>query len=190
MQHRRSLTVGLVGASAAVAAMCHEPTQTQTQIPPPTSVDAGPDLRTKPGSPFTLTSRLVGGGSHWTVSWGDGGLDSGKLAGRDTLLQLTHNYAAPGTYAIQVSGAGSEGDPVSDTLTAVVEPAGTPEVFVGAGDIGECGLPHARKTAAIIDTIPGTLFTLRDNAYPDATRSDYARCYAPTWGQFKKRTRP
>jgi len=189
MRRRRSLTIGLVGASGVLAVMCHDPNQTQI-VPPPSAVDAGPDLRTKPGSPVTLTTRLVGGGSHWSVAWGDGGLDSGKLAGRDTLIQVTHSYAATGTYAIKVSGAGTDGAATSDTLTMVVEPPGTPQVFVGAGDIGECGLQHARKTAAIVDTIPGTVFNLGDNAYPDGTLSDYGRCYAPSWGQFKKRTRP
>jgi len=194
MQHRRALTVGLAGASAVVAAMCHDPNQTQI-IPPPSAVDAGPDLRTQPGSPVTLTTRLVGGGSRWTVAWGDGGLDSGRLAaGRDTLITLNHAYAASGTYAIRVSGAGSDGATTSDTLTAIVTPPGTPQVLIGAGDIGECGPPlnlqHARRTAEIIDTIPGTVFTLGDNAYPKGTTADYAQCYAPTWGRFKKRTHP
>ena len=135
MQHRRSLTVGLAGASAVVAAMCHDPTQTQI-IPPPSAVDAGPDVRTGPGSPVTVTTRFVGG-SQWTVTWGDGGLESGTLSGGDTLLYLTHSYAAPGTYAIQVVGDSPEGEAVSDTLAAVVDPTGVPQVLIGAGDIGE-----------------------------------------------------
>ena len=135
MQHRRSLTVGLAGAGAVVAAMCREPTQTQI-IAPPSAVDAGPDVRTGPGSPVTVTTRFVGG-SQWTVTWGDGGLDSGTLSGGDTLLYLTHSYAAPGTYAIQVVGDSPEGEAVSDTLAAVVDPTGVPQVLIGAGDIGE-----------------------------------------------------
>ena len=192
MQHRRSLTVGLAGASAVVAAMCREPTQTRI-IARPSAVDAGPDVRTGPGSPVTVTTRFVGG-SEWTVTWGDGGLDSGTLSGGDTLLRLTHSYATAGTYAIKVSGDSPEGDAVSDTLAAVVDATGVPQVLIGAGDIGECGPPmflkHAQRTAAIIDTIPGTVFTLGDNAYPAGTVADYAQCYAPTWGQFKKRTHP
>src|SRR5439155_382991 len=94
MQHRRSLTVGLAGASAVVAAMCREPTQTRI-IARPSAVDAGPDVRTGPGSPVTVTTRFVGG-SEWTVTWGDGGLDSGTLSGGDTLLRLTHSYATAG----------------------------------------------------------------------------------------------
>ncbi len=52
MQHRRSLTVGLAGAGAVVAVMCREPTQTQI-IARPSAVDAGPDVRSGPGSPVT-----------------------------------------------------------------------------------------------------------------------------------------
>src|SRR2546427_12413481 len=73
MQHRRALTVGLVGTSAVVAAMCREPTQTPI-IAPPSAVDAGPDVRTEPGSAVTVTTRFVGG-SQWAGSWGDGGVD-------------------------------------------------------------------------------------------------------------------
>src|SRR2546421_3110439 len=97
MQHRRALTVGLVGTSAVVAAMCREPTQTPI-IAPPSAVDAGPDVRTEPGSAVTVTTRFVGG-SQWAVSWGHGGLASGKLSARDTLLRLTHSYPPPATYA-------------------------------------------------------------------------------------------
>ena len=79
MRHRRALTVGLVGTFAVLATMCHDPNQTRI-IPPPSAVDAGSDLRTPPGSSVTLSTRLVGG-SEWTVSWGDGGLDSGQLSG-------------------------------------------------------------------------------------------------------------
>src|SRR2546430_3782843 len=137
MQHRRSLTVGLAGASAVVAAMCREPTQTRI-IARPSAVDAGPDVRTGPGSPVTVTTRFVGG-SERTATWGDGGLDSGTLSGGDTLLRLTHSYATARTYAIKVSGDSPEGDAVSDTLAAVVDATGVPQVLIGAGGIGGCG---------------------------------------------------
>src|SRR6185436_17437968 len=45
-------------------------------------------------------------------------------------------------------------------------------------------------TAALLDAIPGTVFTLGDNAYPDGTAADFANCYDPTWGRHKSRTRP
>ena len=68
--------------------------------------------------------------------------------------------------------------------------AASPAVLVGAGDIADCNKAWDSLTANLMDTIPGTVFALGDNAYPSGTSSDYANCYAPTWGRFKARTRP
>ena len=68
-------------------------------------------------------------------------------------------------------------------------PPPAPVVFVGAGDIAD-GRPEGLATAALLDSIPGTIFTTGDNAYPDGTPADYARNYVPTWGRHKARTRP
>jgi hypothetical protein len=38
--------------------------------------------------------------------------------------------------------------------------------------------------------IPATVFTLGDSVYPDGTRKQFRDCYDPTWGKYKKRTRP
>ena len=62
--------------------------------------------------------------------------------------------------------------------------------LVGAGDIGRCDDRSDRKTARLVGKIPGTVFTLGDHAYPDGTRGQFRNCYAPTWGKYKKRTRP
>jgi hypothetical protein len=45
-------------------------------------------------------------------------------------------------------------------------------------------------TAALLDGIGGTVFTLGDNAYLSASREDYLNCYDPWWGRHKGRTRP
>src|SRR5688572_15383634 len=64
-------------------------------------------------------------------------------------------------------------------------------VFVGAGDISNCGSNNNDEaTAKLLDGITGTIFTLGDNAYPDGTAAQFADCYAPTWGRHKNRTRP
>jgi hypothetical protein len=62
--------------------------------------------------------------------------------------------------------------------------------LVGAGDIGFCGLIGDRATSILLDQIPGTVFTTGDNAYPAGTLADYQKCYEPTWGRHKSRTRP
>ena len=63
-------------------------------------------------------------------------------------------------------------------------------VLVGAGDIADCGSSGDAATAALLDSIGGTVFTLGDNAYEDGTAKEFASCYGPTWGRFKGRTRP
>jgi hypothetical protein len=70
-----------------------------------------------------------------------------------------------------------------------------PAVLVGAGDIGECGTGGPAATAAVIRRILGDhpdaiVFTAGDDAYPDGTAADFARCYDPWWGAFLDRTRP
>src|SRR5215210_9235046 len=62
--------------------------------------------------------------------------------------------------------------------------------LVGAGDIAGCDFKADRKTARLLGKIPGTVFTLGDSAYPDGTRAQFRNCYDPTWGTYKKRTRP
>jgi acid phosphatase type 7 len=62
--------------------------------------------------------------------------------------------------------------------------------LVGAGDIAGCDFNQDRKTAMLVSKIGGTVFTLGDNVYPDGTSAQFRNCYDPTWGKFKKRTRP
>lgn len=63
-------------------------------------------------------------------------------------------------------------------------------VVVGAGDIANCETPGAEQTATLLDTIPGIVVTAGDNAYFQGSTLDYQRCYEPTWGRHKARTRP
>jgi hypothetical protein len=64
-------------------------------------------------------------------------------------------------------------------------------VLVGAGDVASCDdLAGAEATAKLIEKIPGTVFVAGDLAYPDGSEEQFARCYDPTWGRFKDRTRP
>ena len=63
-------------------------------------------------------------------------------------------------------------------------------VLIGAGDIASCRSSGDAATAALIQSIGGTVFTLGDNAYGDGTARQFAKCYGPTWGKVKSRTRP
>ncbi len=65
------------------------------------------------------------------------------------------------------------------------------EVFVGAGDIARCDRNDDEATAALLDTIPGTVFTIGDNAFGGTGNPpDLVTCYGSTWGRHKARTHP
>jgi acid phosphatase type 7 len=70
-----------------------------------------------------------------------------------------------------------------------VSPAPGDPVLVGAGDIADSGTRDS-ATAALLDSIPGTVYTTGDNVYPNGTASEFASFYEPTWGRHKARTRP
>jgi hypothetical protein len=62
--------------------------------------------------------------------------------------------------------------------------------LVGAGDIASCHYSQDGATARLLGRIPGTVFTLGDNVYPAGTLKQFLNCYKPTWGKYKRRTRP
>ncbi len=78
------------------------------------------------------------------------------------------------------------------TVLTAVAGGGKPQTvtLVGAGDIAGCEFKPDRKTARLVGNIAGTVFTLGDNVYPEGTRAQFRNCYDPTWGKYKKRTRP
>ncbi|MFN7209254.1 MAG: metallophosphoesterase family protein [Aggregatilineales bacterium] len=63
-------------------------------------------------------------------------------------------------------------------------------VLVGAGDIASCGSEGDDLTANLLDNIEGIVFTAGDTVQDDGTAEVWERCYDPTWGRHKARTRP
>jgi acid phosphatase type 7 len=64
-------------------------------------------------------------------------------------------------------------------------------VLAGAGDIAVCGSSDDDATAKLLGHMPdATIVTLGDNAYEAGTAANFADCYDPSWGRFKKRTHP
>jgi calcineurin-like phosphoesterase family protein len=55
--------------------------------------------------------------------------------------------------------------------------------LVGAGDIVKCNAPEGELTARLLDRTSGTVVSLGDNVYPNATAELLAQCYTPTWGR-------
>lgn len=93
------------------------------------------------------------------------------------------------------SGSSSPTTPIPVPPTPQPTPppsSSAPQVFVGAGDIGQCDptLAPALATGKLIDGISGTVFTLGDNAYYQASDDDFRNCYQPAWGRSLDRTNP
>jgi 3',5'-cyclic AMP phosphodiesterase CpdA len=90
------------------------------------------------------------------------------------------------------SPIGPSGPPVDPGPGPILPPPpipSGPQVFVGAGDIGQCG-GSSEQTARLLDGIGGTVFAAGDLAYFSGSRQDFQNCYDPTWGRHRGRTRP
>ena len=60
----------------------------------------------------------------------------------------------------------------------------------GAGDIARCDETGDEATAALLDELPGFVFTAGDNAYGSGTAAEFRACYGPSWGRHRDRTFP
>jgi acid phosphatase type 7 len=64
-------------------------------------------------------------------------------------------------------------------------------LLLAAGDIASCSSNGDEATASLIRARPrAVVATLGDNAYDAGRPDEFERCYAPTWGSAKGRTRP
>lgn len=84
---------------------------------------------------------------------------------------------------------------IPPTVTARPAPPSPTAILVGAGDIATCAKTEDESTARLIRAVlrersDAVVFTTGDNAYPGGTAEAYANCYEPTWGTFKRSTRP
>ncbi|MEU9886270.1 DNRLRE domain-containing protein [Sphaerisporangium sp. NPDC051011] len=127
-------------------------------------------------------------------------------------IDVTSYVTGNGTYSIGVTSSNNDGadydsresgsatapqlvvttdtvpSPSPSPTVTTPPPSGDP-VLVGAGDIADSGSGDT-ATAALLDNIPGTVFTLGDNVYTNGTASEFNTYYDPTWGRHKARTRP
>jgi hypothetical protein len=117
-----------------------------------------------------------------------------------------HRRACPLLIGVTLTALSCGGEnvvaPTPVTLTAPVPeppggpppppslPAGVEAVLMGAGDLGDCGLPGTEQTASLLRGPAGTIITLGDHAYPHGSREDLLNCYDQHWGPFKSRTFP
>jgi len=154
-------------------------------------VIAGSDAHVMVGTPYTLSASFSDtadqGPWSYQVTWGDGNQSTGTKSSTGT-ISATHTYGQQGDYNVGVVVTNSEGQSGDGSLTVTV--AAPAPVILAAGDIGDCDRTSDDATGALLDTIPGTVMPLGDNAYVSGTPSEYANCYDPAWGRVKNRTRP
>jgi len=76
-------------------------------------------------------------------------------------------------------GGGERGAPIAKTS------------LVAAGDVASCWWRGDEATARLLDRMDeGVVALLGDAVYQDGTPQQFARCYGPTWGRHRERTRP
>jgi hypothetical protein len=108
---------------------------------------------------------------------------------------MTEPPSPASTPGAPVTAAPTSGLPPSPTVNPPSGPpptGGAAAVLVGAGDIANCGTNGDEATAALLEAIPGAVFTLGDNVYDNGTATEFMSCYGPSWGRapIKSRTRP
>ena len=117
-----------------------------------------------------------------------GTLTVAAVNGVATFSTLKIDKAGAG-YTLQATAAGLTGA-TSTAFNVTAPPPGSSQVLVGAGNIAECSAANDEATAAILDTIPGTVFTPGNNMIGSGSLSVFTTCYGPSWGRHKPRTRP
>ena len=121
----------------------------------------------------------------YDVDWGDGARSNGSL-NSVAVIHATHEYQAEGSRRVTVTVTNQRGAAGSASATI----ATTDPVLLVAGDVADCTRLGDDSTAMLLDTLQGIVVPLGDDAYDNGSPDEYNRCYAPTWGRQKARTRP
>ena len=139
--------------------------------------------------------RAPSAGSSWSFARL---LATAVLAGAGGVLLLVGLGSvaspAPGGTASPGAAAVATGTPAPGTTRPTVPAASAPSptpggdpVIVGAGDIARCDSDADEATAALVERLPGIVFTLGDNVYESGTPSEFRECFGPSWGRVRDR---
>ena len=159
------------------------------------TVRAGLDGSVAPGEMYALSASFSDPGTddapwRYTIDWGDGSTpDADETSSQSAPITASHAYEPLGDYTVRVTVTDKDGASAWDDVVVTVT-NDPPAVLLAAGDIAVCTKLGDEATAAILDTIPGTIITLGDNVYEDGTIDEFNNCYGPSWGRHKARTRP
>ena len=120
----------------------------------------------------------------------DGNLVATRPADRPSLLDQGLDPDTLHQYSVRALDDAGNASPRTADVAVRTRAAPNDPVLVGAGDIAVCTGTGDEETAALVDAIPGTVFTTGDNVYPDGTAQQFADCYEPSWGRHRDRTMP
>lgn len=152
----------------------------------------------RPGGPYaggTATISVDGSAStdplaqpplSYAWDFGDGTTGTGA--------KTTHTYTKNDSYTISLVVTNAKGTASAPATTVATvnnlpnDPAESP-VIVGAGNVASCSALNDEATGTLLDGIPGTVFML-GNQTLDGADSTITKCYGPSWGRHKDRTRP
>jgi 3',5'-cyclic AMP phosphodiesterase CpdA len=87
-----------------------------------------------------------------------------------------------------LTGSADPADQMTSHSSGALAHPPAEHVVLAAGDIARCDLGYDEATARLLDRRPGVVLVLGDAAYPSGAPSEYARCYAPSWGRHRMRT--
>jgi hypothetical protein len=158
------------------------------------AVDAPPAQRVV--SPIALSQLPAGQPVHLVAEANDpedGGLGAAVRwsSSRDGALGSGARLSpalSTGIHTLTARVEDAAGAITTQTLDVEVT-AGSP-VLLAAGDIASCDSAADEATAALLDRRFGSIVTLGDNAYRSGSLAEFRRCYGPSWGRQKARTRP
>ncbi len=156
----------------ATTAYAHVVVSPVIVVPATTSVIEGDTTRVRAIVATDAGDTIPGASVKWSID--------------DSLIATIDSSGLIHAWKLGLTSARAELTNASASATISVVPL----ILVGAGDIADCLLTGDEETAALVDTIPGQVFTAGDNAYPDGRAVEFANCYAPSWGRFKNRTHP
>jgi hypothetical protein len=194
-----------VAGNKTVTATANSVTLTQKPV---VTVTAGPISASQSTVSASPASIVAGSGTSTitvTVKDAFGNLVSGAtvtLAATGSGNTLTQPSAPTGANGVATGSlrssvaevktvtATANGTTLTQKPNVTVVTSGGSFVMVGAGDMTDCSRWQDDSTGALISRIPGEVFTLGDNAYPNGTTSEFNNCYDPAWGSFKARTHP
>ena len=75
-------------------------------------------------------------------------------------------------------------------LAPATDSAAPSATLIAVGDIASCSSDSDERTAELVDGLRGTIALLGDTVYERGTPAEYARCFAPSWGRHRARSRP